>query len=498
MARSLTFQCVDMSAKRVGSAHTPVQTSKSGVYRAEFTAAHQITPVSPPSSPLPQVSPPSASASASASSSAARMAKVMPTVAEGKGPSQTWRTSAWRRGLSRAYEHGGTQAVLGAFLVVALFLTDIWVLARVESAGDVVLDAILFVILLSFAIEVVVQCLCEDKYLGGFFFWMDILGTVSLVLDVSFLLGDVLNNLTANVPSGAVLRAARAAKLGAKAGRLTRIIKLFKMLSVSGGKKGKVEKVGSAKQISEKLGGVLSRRVAALTMLLVICYPLMSIAPVDNSPRAWGASIAASSSGQVNGTVAAMETWFSTSGAGYNRITDASWSGPVVGAGGSSSGVVEWKWSKTVGNTVASAWSVPSVRVRENNCVRASHSVASTVKGVAAVVTKGVVCFEGSSEAIEEAAFGLASMIFVIAVLLGFSWSFGNSLQTLMVQVRGVSRAVRWRGGGGEGGCMWVGGLGGGIRKGWGKGVGVWDAYVALLSAAVLVETCHGKRCVHQ
>ena len=448
-----------MAASSSSQSRTPVQTSKSGVYRAEFTAAHQITPVSPPSSPFTQTSPPSASASASDTFMAS--AKVMPTVAaDGKGPSpQTWRTSAWRRGLSRAYEHGGTQAVLGVFLIVALFLTDIWVLARVESAGDVVLDAILFVILLTFAFEVVVQCLCEDNYLGGFFFWMDILGTVSLVLDVSFLLGDVLNDLTANVPSGAVLRAARAAKLGAKAGRLTRIIKLFKMLAVSGGKKGKEEKVGSAKQISEKLGGVLSRRVAALTMLLVICYPLMSTAPVDNSPRAWCASIAASSSGQVNGTVSAMETWFLTSGAGYNRITDASWSGPVVGvvgAGGSNgSGVVEWKWSKTVGNTVASAWSVPSVRVRENSCVRASHSVASTVKGAAAVVTKGIVCFESKSEAIEEAAFGLASMIFVIAVLLGFSWSFGQSLQTLMVQVRGVSRAVRWRGrGSGEKGAF--------------------------------------------
>ncbi len=71
-------------------------------------------------------------------------------------------------------------------LLFALFFPDLWIL--VDRSTNVDLDVLLTLVFLMFVFEFVVQCIAgRHTYVGSFFFYMDILGGVSLLLDVNYI-----------------------------------------------------------------------------------------------------------------------------------------------------------------------------------------------------------------------------------------------------------------------------------------------------------------------
>merc|ERR1712054_69565 len=100
-----------------------------------------------------------------------------------------------------------------------------WVVMDVERNDD--LDIILCFVLSLFLTELLVQCISMPSvYIGSFFFWMDIIGACSVPLDHSA----VNDNLPRNFDNAVVMRAARMARLGARAGRFTKLVKLLRFL----------------------------------------------------------------------------------------------------------------------------------------------------------------------------------------------------------------------------------------------------------------------------
>merc|ERR1740130_728968 len=123
---------------------------------------------------------------------------------------------------------------------------------------------------------------------------MDLLGTMSMIFDISFLLGDDASEsekYSGSRGEGSlfVARAARAAKLGARAGRLSRVMKLLRFLPfVNNGEQD--DEVKMAKVISNQLTNVLSTRVAFLTICIVVVLPLFGMftyPEVDDSMMTW-------------------------------------------------------------------------------------------------------------------------------------------------------------------------------------------------------------------
>jgi len=160
-------------------------------------------------------------------------------------------------------------------LLAALFLPDVWILANRDTNAD--LDIVLTVVLVAFLVELVVQAVGLTRtYFGSFFFWMDLLGAASLLLDLSYLPvaknfdqgGDSVSN---NV---VIMRAARIAKLGARAGRFTRLVKLLRFLP---GMREQGTDAGTAKVISARLITALSTRVSCLIIVMVMVMPLFSM-----------------------------------------------------------------------------------------------------------------------------------------------------------------------------------------------------------------------------
>ena len=86
-----------------------------------------------------------------------------------------------------------------------------------------------------------------------------------------------------------LLRATRAARVGARAGRLTRLLRILRFLPFLNSAKNDA-RVGIASSISSQLANLLATRVAALTILMVMCIPMFDLwtfPSYDYSPQTW-------------------------------------------------------------------------------------------------------------------------------------------------------------------------------------------------------------------
>lgn len=154
-------------------------------------------------------------------------------------------------------------------LAVALFGPSCATLLNLPDEPTVViLDVVMSFIAVAFALEMLALLLVDELYRYSFFFLMDLLGTLSMAFEISFLLGGYLNSNTV------VLRTARTAKLGARIGRLIKLVKCVSMFYRSTAKKTtQIE----AKVLASKLVVLLSTRVSVIVIVMVMVIPLSSL-----------------------------------------------------------------------------------------------------------------------------------------------------------------------------------------------------------------------------
>lgn len=203
-----------------------------------------------------------------------------------------WHDSRLAKGTRTLIRGQAFTAVAMVCLFLALFLSDLFIMCGVET--DFALDLILTMVLLIFAFEFIGLTLTDPSYVFSFFFWMDLLGTASMIFDVTFLLARSATEPEKYMGSGAeeniiVVRAARATKLGARAGRLARVMKLLRHLPFIRGDEQDSD-VKMASRISNQLTNVLSTRVAFLTICIVVVLPIFGMftyPEVDDSMATW-------------------------------------------------------------------------------------------------------------------------------------------------------------------------------------------------------------------
>mmetsp|Transcript_151062 Transcript_151062/g.263246 ORF Transcript_151062/g.263246 Transcript_151062/m.263246 type:complete len:957 (-) Transcript_151062:162-3032(-) len=179
-------------------------------------------------------------------------------------------------------------------LLFSMFLGDVFVVFQVP--GNTELNIILTLVFAIFVLEFLGLTATEASYPFSFFFWMDMLGTLSMAFDISYMLGsdatqpELLQSQNGAVSSNVVVvRTARAARLGARAGRLSRALKILRFLPFVQSSRQE-EKVKMARVISNQLNDVLSTRVAFLTICVAIMLPMFGMfkyPEMDESLAAW-------------------------------------------------------------------------------------------------------------------------------------------------------------------------------------------------------------------
>ncbi|CAK92800.1 unnamed protein product (macronuclear) [Paramecium tetraurelia] len=113
--------------------------------------------------------------------------------------------------------------------IYALFGDDVRVLST-NKDGDAAFWVITAICMGLFLVEIVLASICKDGYILGFFFWLDLLSTVSMLLDIGWV-----NEAMFGSGGGAALsavslaRAGRASRVGTRAGRIVRVVRLVRL-----------------------------------------------------------------------------------------------------------------------------------------------------------------------------------------------------------------------------------------------------------------------------
>lgn len=185
--------------------------------------------------------------------------------------------------------------------IFALFGDDMRLMFS-SKAEDQFFDIITVVAMTMFAIEIMAFCGGKPEYLFGFFFWLDILSTVTLILDVTTIsekaFGDSISKASETDAGGGkggagdsaeAARAARMSRAGTKAGRVVRLIRLLRLIKML-----KVLKKDDKNQfqsypgedwdddedsnvqesaVSKKLSEMTTRRVIILVLTIMLSLP---------------------------------------------------------------------------------------------------------------------------------------------------------------------------------------------------------------------------------
>ena len=86
-----------------------------------------------------------------------------------------------------------------------------------------------------FVLEIFLSCLSKPGYFLGFFFWLDLVSTGSLIFDIGWL-SNLVFGTTGSTPGAAgaarLARAGRASRVGTRAGRIVRVVRLIRLIRI--------------------------------------------------------------------------------------------------------------------------------------------------------------------------------------------------------------------------------------------------------------------------
>lgn len=84
-----------------------------------------------------------------------------------------------------ALEHNATTIVMTIITLYALFGDDIRILVT-NASGDPVFWVFNIIAMFAFTVEILISSIVKKDYWLGFFFWLDVISTLSLVLDIGW------------------------------------------------------------------------------------------------------------------------------------------------------------------------------------------------------------------------------------------------------------------------------------------------------------------------
>lgn len=131
--------------------------------------------------------------------------------------------------------HWSFTAFMTLLTIYALFGDDIRLCATDKSADDIFFG-LTSLSLAFFAIEIVLNSIAREGYFLGFFFWLDLISTVSLITDIGWIWDEITGTSDSNAEdaqqASKLARGSRGAKIGSRAGRIARVIRLIRLIRV--------------------------------------------------------------------------------------------------------------------------------------------------------------------------------------------------------------------------------------------------------------------------
>ena len=140
----------------------------------------------------------------------------------------------WRQVLNHVMDHWSFTTWMILLTLYALFGDDIR-LAVTDKPADDGFYAMSCVCMLFFILELVMSSIVKDGYFLGFYFWLDLLSTVSLLTDIGWIWDLIIGSQgvgKSTAKTSQVLRAGRASRVGTRAARILRIIRVIRLVRI--------------------------------------------------------------------------------------------------------------------------------------------------------------------------------------------------------------------------------------------------------------------------
>eukprot|EP00753_Platysulcus_tardus_P015585 PLAT5105.1.p1 GENE.PLAT5105.1~~PLAT5105.1.p1 ORF type:complete len:852 (+),score=467.46 PLAT5105.1:115-2670(+) len=183
-------------------------------------------------------------------------------------------------------DHKYVQAVMTVITIYALFGDDLRLAATPRSADDA-FYALGLVALILFTVELVLNSWAKPGFIFGFYFWLDLLATVSMLPDIGWIWDPLTQGGSTDAAGNdAAVRAGRASRLGTRAGRIVRVVRLVRLVrlaklykQVGSGDETEQEIVlrDEPSKVGKKLSDLTTRRVIIIVLGLLISLPLLDI-----------------------------------------------------------------------------------------------------------------------------------------------------------------------------------------------------------------------------
>jgi hypothetical protein len=217
--------------------------------------------------------------------------------------------------MNKVLENGVYITFMMIVTLYALFGDDFRTIL-VPKSGDPIFWSITVIAMFLFLVELVMASIAQKDYFMGFYFWLDLVATISLITDIGWIYNEMTGggDIDADNASQAssLARAGRSARIGTRAGRivrlvrLIRIVKLYKHASKALAKdhkdadddlsKEELEQIQSANEaqdvpseshVGQKLSDLTTRRVIVIVLIMMFSIPVLSLDTYRDEPNSF-------------------------------------------------------------------------------------------------------------------------------------------------------------------------------------------------------------------
>lgn len=120
--------------------------------------------------------------------------------------------------------------------IYVLFVSDIQMITTTIASDDT-FSTITVIWMSLFFIEFMISCFVIDNYICSFFFYLDLISTVSMILDISWFYSYLINSLGdggSKIKSAAsIAKASRGARVGSRAVKILRILRIIRLVRIA-------------------------------------------------------------------------------------------------------------------------------------------------------------------------------------------------------------------------------------------------------------------------
>jgi class 3 adenylate cyclase len=210
-------------------------------------------------------------------------------------------------------------------IIFALLGDDLrrWLFVDNPHNADDIFNGLVWFAFGAFSLEMILSTVGKDAYFLGFFFYLDVVSTATVIMDVTYInqsLEAIISSLLGG-SDGDGLKAGRTARIGAKAGRIIRLVRILKLYKAvyearvrrwqreERLRRGEVEpddewdeedyetntehQQTNESRVGKKLSDITTRRVIFIILALMIAMPIVSTedeALIDTYAAEFGAT----------------------------------------------------------------------------------------------------------------------------------------------------------------------------------------------------------------